>query len=69
MQRHDKTIAMLKESPLELDTIVARHRQDFTGDFFQHLHLRIEACRNDAEKREGATYNFHGCHIFLFRVS
>ncbi|XP_024392048.1 uncharacterized protein At4g37920 [Physcomitrium patens] len=52
MQRHDKTIAMLKESPLELDTIVARHRQDFTGDFFQHLHLRIEACRNDAEKRE-----------------
>lgn len=53
MQRHNRTLRMVRESLLELDAIVARHREDFTGDFFQHLHLLTEACKDDLDGREG----------------
>ncbi|KAG0628786.1 hypothetical protein M758_1G053100 [Ceratodon purpureus] len=52
MKRHNKLLEKVKESPLELDAIVARHRDEFTGDFFQHLHILTEACKDDLEKRE-----------------
>ena len=58
MKRHNKLLEKVKESPLELDAIVARHRDEFTGDFFQHLHILTEACKDDLEKREGSsTFN------------
>lgn len=67
MQCHNKLLAMVKESLLELDAIVARYREDFTGDFFQHLHILTEACKDDFDKREGSsTYyaTFHCSRLF-----
>ena len=55
MQRHNKLLEKVKESPLELDAVVARYREEFTGDFFQHLHILTEACKDDLDKREGSS--------------
>jgi len=52
MQRHDALLAKIEESPMDLDTIVARHRKDFTGDFFQHLHLLCDASYENLNRRE-----------------
>jgi hypothetical protein len=59
MQRHDALLAKIEESPMDLDTIVARHRKDFTGDFFQHLHLLCDASYENLNRREG-THLYQG---------
>lgn len=56
MQQNNKTLAMVRESIFEIDGVVARHRDDFNGDFFQHLHLLTEACQDDLDKREGIAH-------------
>lgn len=63
MQRHNKTLDMVRESLLDLDAIVARHREDFTGDFFQHLHLLTEACQDDFDRREGTSSDDHAIEL------
>ena len=73
MQRHNKLLDKIIESPLELDAIVARYREEFTGGFFQHLHVLTEACKDDLDKREGSCTHdhvimlpssFHYFHLF-----
>ena len=56
MMRHNEFLATIEKSPLELDTIVARHRKDFTGDFFRHLHLLCESSYDDADRRDGTNF-------------
>lgn len=52
MQHHNKILAMVEESPQDLDAIVARHREEFTGEFFQHLNILTEANKNEWNRRE-----------------
>lgn len=43
VQRHDELIERIREAPSELTNIVARHRKDFTKEFFVHLHTVAES--------------------------
>lgn len=56
MMRHNEFLGTIEKAPLELDTIVARHRKDFTGDFFQHLHLLCESSYDDPKRRDGTYF-------------
>ena len=56
MMQHNKFLATIEKSALELDTIVACHQKDFTGDFFQHLHLLCESSYDDANHRDGTNF-------------
>lgn len=53
MCRHDELFALLQENEEELDGIVARRRQDFTGEFFEHVRIKCEASYKDLSKQEG----------------
>lgn len=52
MQRHNELFNQLRENPLEIDTIVARRRKDFTRDFFEHLKILSDSVQNNSEAKD-----------------
>lgn len=52
MQRHDELFKQLRENPLEIDTVVARRRKDFTRDFFEHLNIISDSYQNNLEAKD-----------------
>ncbi|GLJ49897.1 hypothetical protein SUGI_1060710 [Cryptomeria japonica] len=52
MQRHNELFKQVQENPLEIDTIVARRRKDFTRDFFEHLKIISDSHQNNLEAKD-----------------
>ncbi|KAK6911980.1 hypothetical protein RJ641_024073 [Dillenia turbinata] len=43
VQRHNELLEVVKGAPSEINEVVARHRKDFTKEFFVHLHAVVES--------------------------
>ncbi|KAL2231974.1 UNVERIFIED_CONTAM: hypothetical protein Sindi_1377400 [Sesamum indicum] len=43
IKRHNELLDAIRKSPSEVGQIVARHRKDFTKEFFAHLHTVAES--------------------------
>ncbi|KAH7520387.1 uncharacterized protein At4g37920 isoform X2 [Ziziphus jujuba] len=42
MERHSELLKEIQDSPTDINAVVARRREDFTGEFFRHLTLLAE---------------------------
>lgn len=58
MEKHADLLREIQENPMDMDAIVARRREDFTGDFFRYLSVLSDTCdgleERDAMARIGA---------------
>ncbi|CAM8986577.1 unnamed protein product [Rhodiola kirilowii] len=52
VQRHQELLELIKNSPLEVNEIVAKRRKDFTKDFFVHLHTVAESYYKKPEEQK-----------------
>ncbi|CAM8996956.1 unnamed protein product [Rhodiola kirilowii] len=52
VQRHQELLELIKNSPLEVNEIVAKRRKDFTKDFFVHLHTVAESYYKKSEEQK-----------------
>lgn len=58
MERHDDLLKEVQQHPMDINTVVADRRKDFTGEFFNYLTLLSDTCYSledrDAMSRLGA---------------
>lgn len=52
MERHSELLKEIQDSPTDINAVVARRREDFTGEFFRHLTLLAETF-DSLEDRDG----------------
>uniref|UniRef100_A0A7N0UZ35 Uncharacterized protein n=1 Tax=Kalanchoe fedtschenkoi TaxID=63787 RepID=A0A7N0UZ35_KALFE len=52
VQRHQELLEVIKNSPLEVNEIVAKRRKDFTKEFFVHLHTVAESYFDKPEEQK-----------------
>ncbi|CAM9003755.1 unnamed protein product [Rhodiola kirilowii] len=52
VQRHQELLEVLKNSPLEINELVAKRRKDFTNEFFVHLHTVVESYFEKPEEQK-----------------
>lgn len=52
MERHSELLKEIQDSPSDINAIVTRRREDFTGEFFRHLTLLSETF-DTLEDRDG----------------
>ncbi|KAF5955396.1 hypothetical protein HYC85_008252 [Camellia sinensis] len=54
VQRHNELLEVIKGAPSEIGEIVARHRKDFTKEFFMHLHTVAESYYDNPTEQNAA---------------
>lgn len=52
MERHSELLKEIQDNPTDINTVVARRRKEFTGEFFHHVNVVSEVC-DSLEDRDG----------------
>ncbi|XP_031493530.1 uncharacterized protein At4g37920 [Nymphaea colorata] len=53
MQRHNELLSLVRQTPSEINAIVAKRRKDFTAEFFEHMHVVAESYYDNLEEQDG----------------
>ncbi|CAN6478294.1 unnamed protein product [Victoria cruziana] len=53
MQRHNELLTVVRQTPSEINAIVAKRRKDFTAEFFEHMHIVAESYYDNLEEQDG----------------
>lgn len=52
MEVHDGLLKEIRDNPTDVNAVVARHRKDFTGEFFKYL-TTLSETYDSLEDRDG----------------
>lgn len=61
IQRHNELLGMLRDSPSQVDEIVARRRKDFTKEFFVHVHTVAESFYDNTTEQNAVAKLGNAC--------
>lgn len=53
VQGHNELLKVIKMTPTSIPEIISKHRKDFTGEFFQHLHVIAESHYTNPTEQNG----------------